>query len=71
VRDNPSGCPKEIESFLKGGYIVIKNAFIKAGIQINTALVILGWICFALGKLNQTNNPFFSFVMLATARVLP
>jgi hypothetical protein len=48
-----------------------KNVFRKAGIPLDAALVIFGWIAFCIGNLARANHPILTLCLLVVARVLP
>ncbi len=48
---------------------MVKKVRRKSGVVFNTALVVIGWLSFALGQI--FSDPFVKCISLSIARVLP
>lgn len=50
---------------------MVKNVLHKAGIQLDAALVALGWTAFLAGMFANAKHPALAVCLMAVARVLP
>jgi len=48
-----------------------KNVHSRAGVFLDTALVVVGWIAFILGIWARADFPVYALCLSAVARVLP
>ena len=50
---------------------MVENVHIRAGIFLDAALVVVGWVAFLLGYLGRAQFPVYALCLSAVARVLP
>ena len=50
---------------------MVKNVPNRAGILLDTALVVVGWVAFILGIWARAHFPVYALCLSAVARVLP